>query len=97
VTTQQKTVTLRVNGQTDPGALAKSIVMTAQEQGGTVKVRAMGPHAVNQMTKAHIIARQYLVAQGMDLEYLDAFDTHTEGGDEVTVIVRTTRVFEASL
>lgn len=78
---------LRVSGTTDPGKLAKSIAMTLVEGNGKVKVRAMGPHAVNQATKGIIVARQQLAAQAKDLKLVPGFDTQREGDDDVTVIV----------
>lgn len=78
---------LKVGGNTDPGKLAKSIEMTAKEQGGEVKIRAMGPHSVNQTVKGLIIARQNLVAQAKDLAWTAGFDVKDELGDSITVIV----------
>jgi stage V sporulation protein SpoVS len=83
---------LKVSGATDPGKLAKSIEMTAKEQGGEVTLRAMGPHSVNQAVKALIIARQNLVAQAADLLWTAGFDVRQEGLDSITVIVLKARV-----
>lgn len=78
---------LRVRADTNPGSLAKSIVMTLQErESRTLTVRAMGPAPVNQLVKGLIIARQQLVAQAKDISYVFGFDSHREGADEITVI-----------
>lgn len=79
---------LKVSGKTDPGKLAKSISMTLQErEDGRLKVRAMGPHSVNQAIKGLIIARQLLAATGLDIDIVPVFDTHREAEADVTVIV----------
>ena len=78
---------LFVSGKTDPGKLAKTIAMSLHEQNGSLRVRAMGPHAVNQAVKGLIIARQQLAAQACDMEIIPAFSTHREGEDDVTLIV----------
>lgn len=80
-------VILKVGGSTDPGRLAKSIEMTAKEQGGSVKLRAMGPHSVNQTVKALIIARSSLLAQDRDLAWTAGFDVREERGDLITLIL----------
>jgi stage V sporulation protein SpoVS len=86
---------LKVGRDTDPGLLAKSIAMTLQErENGRLKVRAMGPSAVNNMVKGIIIARQYLAANGLDLEERSSFESHKEDGEEVSVVIKTLVLFE---
>lgn len=83
----EEEVVLKVGGRTDPGKLAKSIEMTAKEQGGEVRIRAMGPQAVNQTVKGLIIARQNLIGQDQELAWTAGFDVREELGDSITVIV----------
>lgn len=86
---------LKVSGQTDPGKLAKSIAMTVQERpDGMVKIRSMGPHALNQTVKGLIIATAQLVAQGKNLTYRHGFETKTENGEAITLIVTTAWLYE---
>lgn len=81
---------LKVSGRTDPGKLAKSIVMTVQErEDGMVQIRSMGPHALNQAIKGLIIATSQLVAQGKNLAYRHGFETKQENGEDITLIVTT--------
>lgn len=78
---------LRVKADTNPGSLAKSLVLTLQERASrTVKVRAMGPVPVNQMVKALIIAQGQLASQAKGLTYVLGFDSLREGQDDITVI-----------
>lgn len=86
---------LRVSGRTDPAKLAKSIAMTVQErEDGAVRIRAMGPHAINQMVKALIIATSQLVAQGKNLTYRHGFESKTEDGEDITLIVTTAWLYQ---
>ena len=82
-----ETPPLRVSGKTDPAKLAKTIALTLRDTCPRLKVRAMGPHAVNQTVKGLILARQFLAATNHDFDIVPAFDTQKEGDDEVTVIV----------
>jgi len=78
---------LKVGRDTNPGSLAKSIVMTLQERSsGTLRVRAMGPEPVNQMVKGLIIAQSQLAAQAKGMSYVFGFDTKREGTEDITVI-----------
>jgi stage V sporulation protein SpoVS len=88
----QHDVILKVGGSTDPGKLAKSIEMTAKEQEGVVRIRAMGPHSVNQAVKALVIARQNLVAQAQDLVFTAGFEVREEQGEQITLIVFVARI-----
>lgn len=80
------TDTLRVNGDTNTGSFSKALRMTIVENGGRAVVRAMGPHAVNQMCKGLINAQRDLAAQGKQLQYTFGYDTRLEGGNEITAI-----------
>lgn len=86
-TTPASDTALKVRADTNPGSLAKSIVMTLGERpSGVLKVRAMGPAPVNQMVKGLIIAQSQLAAQAKSLSYVFGFDTGREGSDDITVI-----------
>lgn len=86
---------LRVGGRTDPAKLAKSVAMTVQErEDGIVRIRAMGPHAINQTVKALIIASSQLIAQGKNLAYRHGFESKSEDGEEITLIVTTAWLYE---
>lgn len=86
---------LKVRADTNPGSLAKSLVLTLHERpSGVVKVRAMGPGPVNQMVKALIIARQQLVGQGKDYDLKLGFETRVEVGESITVIQATVKLVD---
>lgn len=90
---------LKVRGDTNIGSLAKSITLTLLErqaagQRPEVLIRAMGPHAVNQMVKGLIEARKQLVSQAKDLTYQHGWDSHVEGEDAINVIQTVVRLAE---
>lgn len=76
---------LKVRGDTDTGSFSKSLRLSLEEH-GRITVRAMGPHAANQMLKGLIVATKDLAAQGKLLMYRHAFHTSMEAGNEITAI-----------
>lgn len=80
-------VVLKVSRTTEPGKLARSIEMTAREQGGTVLIRAMGEAAVNRTVKALIMARSNIIERAQDLAWTAGFDEKIEDGERINLIV----------
>lgn len=77
---------LRVSTKTRPqelaGAIAKFITIDHKE----VEIVAVGAGAINQATKALIMARRFVSSAGIDLVFVPAFETLTIEGKEVTAV-----------
>ena len=77
---------LKVSASTSPqktaGAIAKFITVDKRD----VEIVAVGAGAVNQATKALIMARRFLSSTGDDYAFKPAFETLVIEGKEVTAI-----------
>ena len=81
---------LKVGSRSHPGKVAGAIAAIIRE-GKQVQTRAIGAGAVNQSIKAVIIARIYLVADGIDVICIPGFvDINIDGQERtaVTLIVQ---------
>src|SRR5918998_1764655 len=79
---------LKVGATTRPAAAAGAIAGILRE-GGSPEVQAIGAAAVNQAVKAVIIARAYLVQDGLDLCCIPGFtDVRIDGEDRTAVRLR---------
>ena len=76
---------LKVGSRSHPGKVAGAIAAIIRE-GKQVQARAIGAGAVNQAIKAVIIARKYLVADGIDVICIPEFVDVNIGGQERTAI-----------
>ena len=63
---------IKVAGDSPTAAVAGAIAMAIREQ-GQVDVQAIGANAVNQATKALVVARQYLGAERLHLTFTPHF------------------------
>ncbi len=79
------TEVLKVRATTRPAAAAGAIAGILRE-GGAPELRAIGAAAVNQAVKAVIIARAYLVQDGLDLYCVPGFAEVSIGGEERTAV-----------
>lgn len=77
---------LKVSAGTSPqktaGAIAKFITIDRKE----IEIVAVGAGAVNQATKALILARRFASSAGVDLAFKPAFETLNIDGKEITAI-----------
>jgi stage V sporulation protein S len=76
---------IKVAATSRTGAVAGAIANVVRET-GRAEVHAVGAGAVNQATKAVIIARYFLAQDDMDVICLPAFATVEIGGLERTAI-----------
>ncbi|MBN1402612.1 MAG: stage V sporulation protein S [Anaerolineae bacterium] len=63
---------LKVASRSSPGAVAGAIAGVVRDT-GEAELRAIGPHAVNQATKAVAIARTFLAADGLEVVLIPSF------------------------
>lgn len=77
---------LKVSASTSPqktaGAIAKFITVDKKK----IEIVAVGAGAVNQATKALIMARRFASSSGIDLAFKPAFETLNIDGKEITAI-----------
>ncbi len=76
---------LKVRATTRPTATAGAIAGIVRE-GGAPEVQAIGAAAVNQAVKAVIIARAYLVQDGLDLYCVPGFAEVSIAGEARTAV-----------
>ena len=76
---------LKVGATTRPAAAAGAIAGILRE-GGSPELQAIGAAAVNQAVKAVIIARAYLVQDGLDLCCIPGFAEVSIAGEERTAV-----------
>ncbi len=76
---------LKVRATTRPAAAAGAIAGILRE-GGSPELQAIGAAAVNQAVKAVIIARTYLVQDGLDLCCIPGFAEVSIAGEERTAV-----------
>ena len=82
------TEVLKVRATTRPAAAAGAIAGILRE-GGSTELQAIGAAAVNQAVKAVILARDYLVQDGLDLCCIPGFtDVRIDGEDRTAVRLR---------
>lgn len=77
---------LKVSATTSPqktaGAIAKFITIDRKP----IEIVAVGAGAINQATKALILARRFTSSSGINLAFIPAFETLTIGDKEVTAV-----------
>lgn len=78
---------LKVSATTRPqtlaGAIAKFITVDKTYH---FEIVAVGAGAINQATKAQILARRFVSSAGINLAFIPAFDQITIGEKEVTAV-----------
>src|SRR5918998_2208013 len=79
------TEVLKVRATTRPTAAAGAVAGILRE-GGSPELQAIGAAAVNQAVKAVIIARAYLVQDGLDLCCVPGFADVSIAGEERTAV-----------
>ena len=73
---ETKTVTLRCKSSTDANKLAGSIFSVRQvNPESRIIIRVIGAGALNQATKASILANKYFIKQGVTLALQPSFQT----------------------
>ncbi len=65
-------ILIKVGNSSSPGSLAGLIAHSIYE-GKEVRIRAIGPNAVNQAVKGSIIARGYVAQRGLTLSLVPSF------------------------
>lgn len=77
---------LKVGASTSPqktaGAIAKFITVDRKD----IEIVAVGAGAINQATKALILARRFTSSSGINLAFIPAFETLEIEGKEVTAV-----------
>ena len=85
VRNDRATEVLKVRATTQPAAAAGAVAGILRE-GGSPVLQAIGAAAVNQAVKAVIIARAYLVQDGLDLCCIPDFAEVSIAGEERTAM-----------
>jgi len=88
MTNKNDVAELRVSGQTHPSNLGGAIVNYLDEV-EQVKLKAMGPEAVNQAVKGIIAAKSYVASHVKKLDVEMGFNNKIDevSGDEITLII----------
>lgn len=81
---------MKVRSNTGVNQLAGAIAYEIREN-GKVELQAIGPAAVNQAVKAVIVARGYLMPQGISVVIAPSFGVMEQDDRETTVIHMTVR------
>lgn len=81
---------MKVRSNTGVNQLAGAIACEIRES-GKVELQAIGPAAVNQAVKAVIVARSYLIPQGISIVIEPSFGVMEQEDRETTVIRMTIR------
>lgn len=77
---------LKVSASTRPQILAGAIVKFIVQDRKEIEIVAVGAGAVNQATKALIMARRYISSSGVNLAFIPAFADVVIDGKQVTAI-----------
>lgn len=76
---------MKVKSTTGVNQLAGAIAYEIRES-GKVELEAIGPAAVNQAVKAVIVARGYLIPQGISIAIEPSFEVIEQEDRETTII-----------
>ena len=78
---------LRVGSNTVPGKLAGAIAGVVKEE-GRVEAKCVGAGALNKLVKAVILARKFVITEGIDLYMVPSFEMvpHSSGEGEISAI-----------
>lgn len=80
-------VLMKVSSNTSVGSLAGAIAGIVRED-GKVEAKCVGAGALNKLVKAVILARKFVITEGIDLYMVPSFETvpHSSGEGEISVI-----------
>lgn len=78
---------LKVGSNTQPGKLAGAIAGIVRED-GKVEAQSVGAAALNKLVKAVVLARRFVITEGIDLYMVPSFEMvpHPSGEGEISAI-----------
>lgn len=80
-------VLMKVSSNTSVGSLAGAIAGIVRED-GRVEAKCVGAGALNKLVKAVILARRFVITEGIDLYMVPSFEMvpHSSGEGEISAI-----------
>lgn len=80
-------ILMKVGSNTSVGSLAGAIAGTVKED-GKVEAQAVGAGALNKLVKAVVLARRFVITEGIDLCMVPSFEAvpHSSGEGEINSI-----------